>query len=218
MSTPVGHLCVTMLMASSAAVLFTAGSCLRDAGSILLAPTKTGCTTRLDSNKARQWKLAGLGRFLHVYGDLRRFASLPVTKSLDHLPGEIVPKVSKPRDTPQVSPAMEMVGNQQAANTAFFPVWRRLPVASSIATRGTWRSCECRIRDQRCQNGNRPPDALIRRAAGGAQRTTGVLNELFSLIVLFYHCLPMQRGSEEDVERIDFAHVARVPVRFFVEI
>ncbi len=32
------------------------------------------------------------------------------------------PRVSKSRDTPQVSPAMEVVGNQQVAKTAFFPV------------------------------------------------------------------------------------------------
>ena len=53
----------------------------RDAGSIPAASTQSGCTTRLDSNKARQDNLAGLGRFVHVYRDLRRVASLPNAKS-----------------------------------------------------------------------------------------------------------------------------------------
>ncbi len=35
----------------------------RDAGSIPAASTHSGCTTRLDSNRARQSPLAGLGRF-----------------------------------------------------------------------------------------------------------------------------------------------------------
>ena len=93
----------------------------RDAGSIPAASTQTGCTTRLERKKARQYQLAGLGRFVHVDRDLR---------DIDHTRGEqiagltlaqfgpknlelaqesrIGPRVSKSRDAPQVSPAMEV--------------------------------------------------------------------------------------------------------------
>jgi len=46
----------------------------RDAGSIPAASTQTGCTTRLDSTKARQHQLAGLALLVHVYRDLRDLA------------------------------------------------------------------------------------------------------------------------------------------------
>ena len=46
----------------------------RDAGSIPAASTQSGCTTRLDEHKARQVKLAGLARLVHVYRDLRDLA------------------------------------------------------------------------------------------------------------------------------------------------
>ncbi len=49
----------------------------------------------------------------------------------------IGPRVSKSRDAPQVSPAMEVIGKQQVAETRFFPVWRRLPVGTYPPTRVT---------------------------------------------------------------------------------
>jgi len=66
----------------------------RDAGSIPAASTQTGCTTRLDSNKARQDNLAGLACLVRVFRDLRHFAEHFVTKSRDHPSGEIARKVS----------------------------------------------------------------------------------------------------------------------------
>ena len=51
----------------------------QDAGSIPAASTQTGCTTRLERKKARQYQLAGLGRFVHVDRDLR---------DIDHTRGE----------------------------------------------------------------------------------------------------------------------------------
>ena len=107
----------------------------RDAGSIPAASTQSGSTTRLDSNKARQDNLAGLGRLVHVYRDLRDFDHTRGAQIAGLTPCPFRPKksrtgprVSKPRDTPQVSPAMEVIGNQQFTETAFFPVLRRLPV------------------------------------------------------------------------------------------
>ena len=53
---------------------------LRDGGSIPPASTQTGSTTRLDSNKARQSPLAGLGRFVRVSQGLRAFARFATTE------------------------------------------------------------------------------------------------------------------------------------------
>ena len=46
----------------------------RDAGSIPAASTKTGSTTRLETNKARWSPPAGLARFVGVSQGLRDFA------------------------------------------------------------------------------------------------------------------------------------------------
>ena len=52
----------------------------RDAGSIPAASTKTGYTTRLETNKARWSPPAGLVRFVHISRDLRDLAEVVVTQ------------------------------------------------------------------------------------------------------------------------------------------
>lgn len=103
------------------------------------ASTWMGCTTRLDSIKARQVKLAGLDCFVHVHRDLRAVGVVGgyVIAGLTPCPirpekSRTGPRFSKSRDTPQVSPAMEVLGKQRFAITVFFPVSRRLPVAAGI--------------------------------------------------------------------------------------
>ena len=114
----------------------------RDAGSIPAASTQSGSTTRLDSNKARQRPLAGLGRFgPRIAG----FAKMGVVArgqiacrgGAPHRPpsGQNRLRVSKSRDAVPTRHAMEVVANRRFAATAFFPVLRRLPVGKSLATR-----------------------------------------------------------------------------------
>ena len=50
----------------------------------------------------------------------------------------IGPIVSKSRDTPPMTPAMKVQGEQPVAETGLFPVWRRLPVDRRVTTRVSW--------------------------------------------------------------------------------